>query len=622
MRSIKACRTFSPRVVGDLRPDYHCLQTLLSWKGFAGKSGEELVLAIYDHFTSTVDGTYHFWPPGETEGNPRIRRSVRDPIKLLNAYGWAICGQCAGMLYSIYRAAGLPARQIGLPGHSLCEVFYDGRWHILDVDMWTWFRTPQGHIAGACELARNAKALILDNPDKSDPCDLPDRPLPAYAQMYEQTQTVEDHVRDICPPWSEQSHSMDFQLRPGETLIRSQAHQGRFHMPQDWKQMLARYDREWIGHPRERYEPFRTFGNGRWVYEPDMSSRSGDFAAGLWEPSDLAQDEHGLVGPGTCTFGIRSPYPFCGRPDWRGEKVTHADGVWLELAGQGALRVELTDAEGKWAEVLAATGDFQRTLDITALLSSRYDCLIRLSLKKGAALRRFRFDGVILTAPLSIPRLAEGDNELELRWGDKLGRCTLPWSSWIDFRSSADLKAQWVRARNAQPQPYVEGWQQIAPAQEGPVSVIFRFPAPSRRRFLWAYVHASLREGPVGQPPRRASLDFSSNGRDWKNLTDAEPTSTHLQWDVSLDGEAVFARSMASVYVRLSSQTPISGLEFHGHLDAKPPIHDELEVLHQWKEDSGERSFTAPAGATRYTVRCGPGPREHTLRMSVPSRRT
>jgi len=242
--------TFSPRLVGHLRPDFYSLETILASPQFAGKSGEELVLAIYDYFTSTVDGTYHFWPAGETEGQPRLRRAVFDPVKLLNAYGWAICGQTARTLFGLYRAAGLPARHIGLPGHSLCEVYYDGRWHILDVDMWTWFRTPAGHIASAYELARSPRELIVENTDKSDPCNLPDRSLEDYAEMYAKTQTVDDRVRNVGPPWAIRAHTMDFHLRPGEMLIRSQENHGRCHVPQEWKAHMDKWRREWHGCPR------------------------------------------------------------------------------------------------------------------------------------------------------------------------------------------------------------------------------------------------------------------------------------------------------------------------------------------------------------------------------------
>ena len=63
----------SPRVLGQYRPDYHSIDTLLKSPQFAGKQGESLALALYDFFTSHVDGTYHFWPSDERPGHPRDR---------------------------------------------------------------------------------------------------------------------------------------------------------------------------------------------------------------------------------------------------------------------------------------------------------------------------------------------------------------------------------------------------------------------------------------------------------------------------------------------------------------------------------------------------------------------
>jgi len=615
--------TFSPRVVGAHRPDFHCLESILASPQFAGKTGEDLALAIYDYFTSRVDGTYHFWPSGETEGNPRIRRSVYDPVKLLNAYGWAICGQTAHILYGLYRAGGLLPRHIGLPGHSLCEVHYDGRWHILDVDMWTWFRSREGHIASAAELAESPEELILHSAGRSNPCDLPDRKLEDYAKMYAKTKTVDGHVEGVCPPWGIRAHGMDFRLRPGETLIRSQENHGRFHMPQEWLQFKAKYKREWNCHPRERYEPFRTFGNGRWIYQPDLTDGTGDFQAGLWEASDVRQDAAGLLGPGSATWRIASPYPFCGVPDWKGETVSHCDGVWLTLAGRGPVRAELTDPEGRWVKVLSGEGEFDRRIDVTQLLSSRYGCLIRLTLGKRARLGRFGFEGFLMTAPLSVPRLAEGDNAVELRCCDKHGLCTVPWAELIDFRQGAELPAQWVEADNAEAGPYADGWQMISPAGRGDVRVVFRFAAPAGGKFAWAYAHAGLREGPTDKPPGRATLEWSDDGQSWHDLSEIEISNTPRQWDCSIDGEVVFPAPVDAVYLRVTSQTAISGVEFHGHLAqgaSLDPGAPGLQVTHRWREGGAERSFSKSAGgATEYVIRCGAAPAAHTIEMHVPS---
>jgi hypothetical protein len=613
--------TFSPRVVGTQRADFYSLETFLQSPPFKGKQGEALVLAIYDYFTSTVDGTYHFWPTSEEFGVPRTRNVVYDPVKLINAYGWLVCGQHSALLYALYLAAGFKARQIGVPGHSLCEVFYDGRWHILDVDMWTWFRTPEGHIAGAFELAKNARALILDNPTRSTPCNLPDRTLADYSYMYATTETVDDHVRTLCPPFKTQAHTMDFQLRPGETLIRSQAHQGRYHFPPHWKEMQQRYAKEWRGLPHERYEPFRTFGNGRWIYEPNLCAPYRDVDRGVWERSGVTQDNAGLTGTGSISFRIRSPYPFCGTPDWSREPIAYSNGVWLSAAGLGEITAEISDADGQWKSVLTKSGKFDERVDITALLEARYDCVIRFTLKPGARLTRFRFEGCILTAPLSLPRLVEGGNALEVRCLDPHGLRTIPWSHALDFRATADLAQQFVSIENAEIKPYVKGWQQFVPKSGQPLKLTARFAAPAGRTLAWAYVLLNLRELSAGAPPQNATLERSSDGKSWQPLSQTPVSSTELQWDCSFEAEAM-TDAARELWLRVTTPSGVSAFEFHGHLNAdSPPAAAALQVVHRWIEDDGEHTFAPPPNATRYSISCGKNPRLHTIEMKVGSER-
>ena len=105
-----------------------------------------------------------------------------------------------------------------------------------------------------------------------------------------------------------------------------------------------------------------------------------------------------------------------------------------------------------------------------------------------------------MVAPITLPRLAEGDNPMELRCCDKHGQHTVPWTQIVDFRNSADLKAQWASATNATIKPFLaDGWQSIAPADESkPVVAVFRFDAPKGRQFGWAYFLTTHKEGPAG----------------------------------------------------------------------------------------------------------------------------
>lgn len=610
---------FSPRVVGKFRPDFHSLDALLGSPQFAGKQGEELVMAVYNHFTSQVDGTYHFWPSSENDGQPRKRRSCADPIKIFNAYGWAICGQMSTMLYTIWTAAGFKARLYGLPGHALCEVFYDGRWHHYDVDMWSWFRTPQGHVASAYELSQNAHALIVENQNKSNPCNLPDRSLEGYADMCSRAEVADGDIKSVRADWGIRAHNMDFQLRPGETIIRTQENQGRFVMPQGWLEMKEKFQCEWHGYPRERFTPFRSFGNGRWIYEPNLSSRYGDFAAGVWENKGLGQGEMGLRGAGNATFRIQSPYPFAGVPDWKSGTVTSSSGIWLEVSGEGRVSVEITNPQGQWQTVYVCDKAFQEQIDITAIMKARYECLVRFTLGEGAKLSRFRFEGFFMVAPITLPRLAQGENPMELRCCDKHGQHTVPWTQMVDFRDSADLKAQWVTASNVTIQEWPEGWQMIGLADESqPVKAVFKFDAPRGRQFGWAYLLTCHREGPPGQPARKAFTEWSVDGKNWTPLAERQMTNTDLQWDCSLEGEVLTPDGAPTIWLRITSETAVCNVECYGHLQVADVAEAPLEITHSWKESGQIREFKVPAGQTDYTITCGQEPRDHAIKMSRP----
>jgi chitodextrinase len=56
----------------------------------------------------------------------------RDVVEQLNVFGWALCGSQASMNSAILNPAGIHARTISIPGHTIYEVEYGGKWHCLD----------------------------------------------------------------------------------------------------------------------------------------------------------------------------------------------------------------------------------------------------------------------------------------------------------------------------------------------------------------------------------------------------------------------------------------------------------------------------------------------------------
>jgi hypothetical protein len=255
--------------------------------------------------------------------------------------------------------------------------------------------------------------------------------------------------------------------------------------------------------------------------------------------------------------------------------------------------------------------------DITPLLEARYTALIRLTLEPGARLTAFAFDGYLMTAPLSLPRLAEGPNRMTLRSGDKFSRPTLPWTVPVDFRSETALRGTLVRLERGSLQPWKRNRLLIAPAVSGPARALFRFEAPEPRRFAWAYALATVPEGPANAPPRQAELAWSTNGLDWTPIGRLAIPSTPLQWDASLDGELIPASPCPVLWLRINSETGLVALELAGHLEA-PPCPDDLQITHLWAEDDGPRDFTVPPGRMSYELVCGKNPRAHTIELRAP----
>jgi hypothetical protein len=89
-----------------------------------GMTDREKALALWRFQT-----THRFHATtGDAEAN--------DPVKVINVYGYSTCGDDSICLAGLWRTAGLtkvrPCRTIG---HCITQVFYDGRWNLLDGDM-------------------------------------------------------------------------------------------------------------------------------------------------------------------------------------------------------------------------------------------------------------------------------------------------------------------------------------------------------------------------------------------------------------------------------------------------------------------------------------------------------
>ena len=91
---------------------------------------------------------------------------AREPLALLNFWGYALCGDTTTALTRLTTQYGIPARKIPLNGHVAAEYFFDGAWHIFDTDQNVcYLRLDNRTLASAADLradpflARRTKVL-------------------------------------------------------------------------------------------------------------------------------------------------------------------------------------------------------------------------------------------------------------------------------------------------------------------------------------------------------------------------------------------------------------------------------------------------------------------------------
>ena len=84
---------YSPRITSEHVADTSSLEAFANYPAWKDKKGQERALAIWKYFVGTETGVFHYNPI--QEGLDPVLwefRLVRDPIKMMNVYGYGFCG--------------------------------------------------------------------------------------------------------------------------------------------------------------------------------------------------------------------------------------------------------------------------------------------------------------------------------------------------------------------------------------------------------------------------------------------------------------------------------------------------------------------------------------------------
>jgi len=626
---------YTPWVVSEHVPDFSTLANLVSSPRFAGKSGQELAIALWGMMVDRELGIFHYCPPRELLWG----KDVYDPLKIFNVYGFTICHVHANVLAMLYRAAGYPARIANITGHEGTEVFYDGKWHYFDADIQMFHRLRPPHedvIASREDLYRDP-TLVSDQPNPSNPYHFPDRLPETFYKAYASEPAYPDLME-------ERIHSMDFRLRPGEQMTRYFHHRGRWVVFEHYPFMYKRYPNETGPEgPTERFWPRRQWGNGFFRYAPILSSDYRDVELGADVVEGLSQTRDGLVcdGPsGEAVFAFESPYIYCGIPDPL-RRVEPAGGAELsaefELPQGASARVEGAAAGGEgWRTLWSSQGESGQVrceVDFTPLADARYRLRLRFVLDgAGATLRAFRTDLWFMVSPHSLPALKNaGVNKLSLHGGDCHGLHTRP--VLIEHRTDEpEWPATLYAAENLRHE--AGDWARVYPRDPAePWRAVYELAAPRGGKMAWMRAYAIIEGRKPSEDydgtPAKIEIADSPDGP-WRTVAEREIVENPHGWHFGLFAEGRFSGESETGYVRFSAKKGANGFRIMGHYvpAGEPSPSAPLEIEHFWYEDDprvGRRLRShlerAEGESHQYEVRCANTPHDERIELRVPSLR-
>ena len=384
------------------------------------KTNDEKAIALFDWLHEAI--FHHAYP---TEKDPQ---SV-GPLKVLNVYGWGLCGGQHTVLKALYETAGWECRYVGWsdPGHTTIEVKYDGRWHYLDVFLKCWFWSrDRTHVVSQEEIAADP-SLVLDavtdgRAARSHLCcgDTPEGIISGV-----KSRKVAGNSKGWASvTWRDEGYSPALRLPCGSSLrLEWKAEDNGAAVSGAARHSCGNKDFRHdpvLGPIFEHYGP-RQWANGRFTYTPDFSQPADVADIALSGANAAAGKLTATAGQGSAVFRLPLPYAW-----------VSAD---VQAAFDGAGSLSLSSDGGKtWQP--CATGD------ISSLVKQKYDVCLRAEF--AGALKSLSVTAVVEHNRGVLPYLLPGANKVTATGDGKLPPGAVATVSFAWQEASAPAKRpQW-----------------------------------------------------------------------------------------------------------------------------------------------------------------------------------
>jgi len=616
-----AADVLCPRVTSEHVADTTDLGRFGRHRAWNGKSDAERAVAMWRYLCDEKTGLFHMNTVNDGRDPWGEYSTVRDPVKLLNVYNVGYCGIFGPVLDGVYQGAGFEiGRSFGVSGWSHCttEVWYDGGWHYLDLDVRGALMKPDGTIASLDE-ARTRRDLWVDPVRKVDPFFPKDHDKARVFEIYR------DSRIDYNYRWFQMGHVMDFRLRPGESLTRWWHPQGgRWHHLDVYNKNFVRalLEKEPRGY-KSNHPTFSvwTQGNGLWRWAPSLSDSSRDLLDGARRVENVRPGDEGLrlatSGRGEIVLEVFTPWIIVPRINDVDDTSddTEASVVKLDAALPVAASVSL-DHGRTWTPV-ATVKSGKRSVDLTRWVRGTYGFLVKLEAIGRAndlALRALTVDTWVQVAPISLPRLERGLNRCRYDIGDRYGRPTQPMFVLPNVAEPSDL------ARYVVEMPADYDLTRKTARIRGDVTLALEAPAGTLIDWFTAGACFTTHQNDgarntanriayaVGEPDGFREI-YKANVPTWVN-----------HWRYQWDQDVRLEKPAKIVFVRYTGKPAVNVLRATLHLKPERKPRQAIRITHAWKVgDRLEQKTVEMQRPGGYTVEVRGEPTNVFVRMEVPS---
>jgi hypothetical protein len=622
----QAVRT--PKVLAEGQLDTSSVESIIAAIIKPGMTQQEKALAVFDFLRTHV---YH-WPA--TREAPDLEDFhagvIYDPIKLVNVYGYGYCFQNRSALEALWQAAGLEARSAGITGHSIAEAYFDGMYHFIDADQHGYCYLPDGKtIASIDQISRDPFGLLLNQPKPTTPYFPSTRdPKVPYESKYicasyfaSRENNFYQHDKTVL------GHRIDVTLVPGMRYVRKFQGDGRWNVQPKFQEIECRleYMNPAVG-PKD-FLTDKTYGNGYLLWQPDLTSATREYQAGVWQDQNIVQTERGLACktagvPAWTVLRVRLPYVIAGWPtEWAeygkpaGAAVVAAAFSREDAGDTQAISVSV-DRGRTWTQVWQndRTGASRVVVDFSPLVASRYEYLIRFELLAQRRAAASRLEQVALSTafqcvPMTLPAVREGETRMTFSLGDQ----TETYELYPDVLTAEGFLSDVQQIENI---VWAPGAIRTRPGRSGQIVYCLEPPKPGVVKSFSAA--GSIRDDADLLDYRDTfRIEYAENEpKDWKVLYEFDrpgPEVSHSQSEAF--GQAACSPGTRRVYVRyaLHTETCIAiqrmRMRFYWQPEGEQEPMTPVRVDHAWTENGAARRFetTVASAPTQYVVKAGQG---------------